>query len=333
MIDGEAVNPNELNMGVRMIRDEAISRGWKVWLYYINNGQMRLQRRDGTILEIFNATPPTTAVAQAHLANNKYLASILLESNNFSIPKTELHDSKDGATAAARRLVKAGHKIVVKPLSAAHGHGVTVAISKASQVKPAIESSQEYSSQIIIQEYLENYVDLRLACIDFKFIAGLVRVPAHVIGDGKHTVRQLIERENNNPNRGTDYQKPLNKIDTDSAKQFLGKTIDSVPAKGRHVTVIGVANVGAGGETIDVTDQSPTWLVKMAEAVAKAFGLPVTGVDIMVKKVPEKNDKIDDLRPKVIEVNTCPALFLHEVPTRGKARPVIKTYVDYLDSL
>ncbi|MDB5160640.1 MAG: hypothetical protein JWO96_20 [Candidatus Saccharibacteria bacterium] len=333
MLDVENLNIEELKTSRRLVCKEALSRGWKVWLYYPENGLVRIKRDDGRELEIFSSTPPTTSAPAALRANNKYASGINFANNGLPIPQTHLVNSADEAKVQAQAILDSGRKVVIKPLSAAHGHGISTGLRAVEDIAPAIGRAEEYSDQFLVQEHLENFIDLRLTCIGYKFAAGLVRIPARVKGDGHHSVKELIDLENKNPVRGENYTKPLNIIDPGSAEIFLGQRIHEVPQADTFVGVLGTANVGTGGETIDITDELPAWLIEMAEKAAQVSELPVCGVDFLVAATPKNSSTEADLTPKLIEINVCPALFLHETPTFGQPRGVIKAYVDYLASL
>jgi cyanophycin synthetase len=333
MIDAENLDTKNLKTSKRLICEEILSRGWKVHLYYYDSGLMRITRTDGRQLEVFSATPPTTTYAAAIRANNKYLTTLNCANNKLPVPETYLVASAEEAETQGNQILASGRKIVIKPLDAAHGHGVTTAIDAANNIKPAIERAAEYSGKFLVQEHLEKHIDLRLTCIDYKFCAGLIRLPARVKGDGQRTVSELIELENQNPLRGENYSKQLNVIDIKAAEIFLGDKIRSVPASGDYINVLGTANVGTGGETIDITDELPDWLIQMAEQVAKISELPVCGIDFLVQNRPDKSAEQQNIAPKLIEVNVCPALFLHVTPSFGQSRSVIKSYVDYLATI
>ena len=175
--------------------------------------------------------------------------------------------------------------------------------------------------------------DLRLACIDGKFVAATWRVPTRVYGDGENTIRQLIEQENKSPNRGVAYYAPLATIDVSQAASFLGDTIETVPARGKEVQVIGVANYGAGGEIIDATADIPQWMAEEAVRISTASGLVVCGVDYIVSVQPTAASTVLDLDAYVIEVNKCPSLAIHDNPTSGKPRGAVAAYVEYLATI
>jgi cyanophycin synthetase len=319
---------------MKMIVAECQARSWLVEMYYLGNSQMRITRADGKVLNVFNATPPTTSFVAGHFSNNKYLNHLLFSNNDIPTLETYLSDSaSELTTIAAQKFFASGRKLVVKPMDAAHGHGVSVNVGSEADLNRAIELAQTFSRAVIMQDFRDHAKDLRITCINYKYAAALIRVPARVKGDGVSTIEALIKTENESPGRGENYAKPLNKIDLDKAKTFLGASINDVPSAGEYCTVLGTANVGTGGETIEVTSAVPAWLITLAEKCAKVSDLPVCGIDFLINKEPSTGDTEPDLDPRVIETNVCPSLFIHETPTFGKPQPTVKTYVDYLASL
>ncbi len=333
MINAADVPAEQLRFTLRMIRDEALARGWKVWLYYVGISHIRVQRKDGKILELYSATPPTTTFAAAHRANDKYFTHVVLEEAGLPVPETYRARDLIETQAAAQKFVDAGKHFVIKPIDAGHGHGVTVDMHSTDKVERAYNYAVQFSKQLVIQEHVTRPTDIRVACINFKYVAALVRVPARVKGDGHHTVRELIEAENVGGRRGENYEKELNVINVEQASLYMESAINDVPADGEWVQVLGTANVGTGGETIDVTDDVPQWIIDMSEKTAKIMDLASCGVDFLVNDMPKPSDTIEKLKPVIIEINKCPALFLHEKPTFGKPRATTAAYLDYLETL
>ena len=332
MIDAQTVPSEKLRFTTRMIRDQALARGWKVWLYYIGSSHLRIQRTDGKILEVFSATPPTTSYVAALRADDKFFTHVMLQEAQLPVSETYLVYDQEQALEKASIIFAQGLKCVVKPLDEGHGNGITVGVTTETLAK-AFEYAYGFSDRIIIQAHVEQPIDIRVTCINYKYVAALVRIPARVMGDGIHTAGELIELENIREHRGENYVKALNRISKERAGVYLGDELNAIPAKGHWLQVLGTANVGTGGETVDVTNDLPVWLIQQAEAAARVTQLPSVGVDFLVKSMPQKTMMPEDLEPVVVEVNKCPALFLHETPTHGQARPTIQAYLDYLAEL
>ncbi len=320
-------------MTARFIAEHATARGWKVWIYRPGSPHMRIERTDGVVLEIFSSTPPTTSNVAAMRADDKFATHQLLEEHGLPIPFTTFGATEHEVVDAAETLLKQHKRVVIKPYNAGHGHGITVGVADIESVRGAIKFAQRYSAGIIIQEHIERPIDVRILCIDNKFQAALIRLPARVQGDGKQSVRELIRRENKSARRGVSYHAELNKINLQLVKRYVPNLLDSVPLSGEWVQLLGTANVGTGGETIDVTDDIPVWLRQLAEQAARVTELPVGGIDFLLQKRPTVQATPADLAPVIIEVNKCPALYLHETPTSGRPRPAVEAFLDYLASI
>lgn len=318
-------------LSIRMILEEALSRGWQAQAYRHNDSHAILTRPDGKELSIFSSCPPTTSYFAAHVADDKFLTHTVLEDAKLPVLATYRCETEDQARKAVQMIITSGKKYVVKPLDAGHGNGITVGLKDIEQLPGALAFANQFSKVVIIQTYQESPIDLRVLCIGYKVAAILERIPARVKGDGIHTITELIDIENKQ--RGAQYTADLSVIPLDRAQSFLGGAAQSIPTSDEVVPVLGMANLGMGGEGHDVTQEVPTELIEMAEKAARVMQLPVCGVDFLVSKVPNKNDSIEVLSPSITEVNKCPALFMHEHPKHGEGRNVTRLYIDYLATL
>lgn len=335
MIDISKVGTDGMRMTTKMIAEQALARGWNVWLHYEGGSHLRIQRTDGKQLELFSASLPTVLHTDVIRSNDKYFTTLHLREQGLPVPETYIVsvDDDQKALELAGNMFDTDKKVVVKPLDAGHGNGITVGVANHEQLRRALTRSKEFSPKAIIQEYFHEPVDIRMTCIDYKFVAALVRIPARVQGDGVHTVAELIDQANNSGERGEGYTSSMNIIDKDGAALYLADDINSIPPKGEWKQVIGTANVGTGGETLDVTDSVPEWLKQLAEQAAQSMNLPVCGVDFLVADTVTPDSVQAQLKPVIIEINQCPSLFIHEIPIHGKSRPVVATFLDYLETL
>lgn len=333
MVNVNNLDISKLSVTIRLVVEECIKRGWNVELAYPTSALAFINRGDGKIIRIFSSTPPTLSYAAGYLANDKYATHTLLESGNFPVLPTVLVPY--GADIAKAAGLLSHGSLVVKPLDAGHGKGITTNIETTDALKAALEFAAEHGKNTqaaVVQKMYFNPIDVRVLCIDGRVAASILRAPARVKGDGVRTVREIIAQENAEI-RGIPYESQLAFIDEERAQTFLGEKIDTVPAADEYVQVLGTANYGSGGEAIDVTDTVPDWLAEIACQIAGSMQLPVCGVDFMLKQTPEKHHTLQDLEPAVTEVNKCPSFGLHHTPTSGAPRDVTALYVDYLATL
>lgn len=218
-----------------------------------------------------------------------------------------------------------GFPVVVKPSNANLGKGVFVNISNTEQLETALVEVRDNLGyqEVLVEQHIAGD-EYRVYVIDGKVIGAIHRIPANVIGDGKSTIRELIDEKNNqrklNPNlRGRNL-----KIDKEVKNniQQAGYTLDSILPKNEQLFLRKNSNVSTGGEPIDVTNQLTKEIKEIAVKACKAIpGLVQCGVDIMVDT---KNNK-----GYIIELNTRPGIGSHLFPVKGKARDIPKAIVDY----
>jgi len=263
-------------------------------------------------------TDRTTAIAEA-IAQDKNLTRDLLSGIGVPVPEGRPVESADDAWEAAEEI---GVPVVVKPQDGNQGRGVTTNLSTKEQVVRAYEIAYEESSSVIVEKYIPG-CDYRLLVIGGKLVAAARREPANVIGDGLHSIQQLIDVVNQDPRRGEHHGTVLSKIHINDAAMVVlkeqGFVPESVPAAGQRVLIRRNANLSTGGTAVDVTDKvHPDWVARGVEA-ARMVGLDVAGIDVVA---------IDIAEPcvsgtgAIVEVNAAPGLRMHLAPSDGQPRPV-----------
>lgn len=337
MVDIATVPDENLSQTLRLMKAEIMKRGWTAELAYVGSPHCFVRREDGTRLHVFSATPPTTSYAAASLANDKYATYELLKT--AGMPQLECQLAHDGvAFEESVAFMEAMGKIVVKPVDGGHGKGITVNVSSPEALQRAIQTARaerrSIDAALLQRQYLhETIYDLRVLCINYRYYAATWRVPAHVVGNGVSTVRELIASENASERRGKAYYAPLATIDIARAEQYLGPEIDNIPALNENVTVLGIANYGAGGETIDVTDVLPMEIREIAQQAARVCELSVAGIDFMIAAQPTVDTPLEALDAVIVEVNKSPMLAMHDEPTSGTSRGAVSAYMDYLATI
>jgi cyanophycin synthetase len=183
---------------------------------------------------------------------------------------------------------------------------------------------------VIVETFLEGD-DHRLLVVNGELVAATRRTPGHVVGDGRHTIAQLIEIVNQDPRRGVGHEKVLTRLELDAqALKMLGAaalTADSIPEPGRVVFLRSTANLSTGGTATDVTDVIHPDNREMAERAVRAVGLDVGGVDFLSKNITESYRTIGG---GICEVNAAPGFRMHVAPSEGTPRDVAAPVVDML---
>ncbi len=190
--------------------------------------------------------------------------------------------------------------------------------------------AREHSRSIIVETYLEGD-DHRLLVVNGELVAATRRTPGHVVGDGVHTVAQLVELVNQDPRRGVGHEKVLTRLEIDAqALKMLeraGLTPASVPDAGQAVYLRSTANLSTGGTATDVTDVIHPDNREMAERAVRAIGLDVGGVDFLSTDITQSYRKIGG---GICEVNAAPGFRMHVAPSEGTPRDVAGPVIDML---
>jgi len=271
-------------------------------------------------------TSNTSAIA-VETADEKTAVKEYLKKAGIPVPNGRLVATQDEAIEAFNEL---GTAVVVKPNVGNHGNGSTINISKLDQLKKAYQAAKVYYPEVIVEEFVQGG-DYRLLVIDGKFIAAARREPAHIIGDGKSSIKDLVQKVNSDPLRGFGHEKMLTQIEIDEMTERLlslkGLSINSVPEEKKIVYLKATANLSQGGTATDVTDEVNPDIQLLAERAARIIGLDCVGIDALVEDISQP------LRPsgiKVVEVNAAPGFRMHLEPTNGQPRNVAKPIVDML---
>jgi cyanophycin synthetase len=260
----------------------------------------------------------TSALAES-IAQDKDLTKHLLEAAGVPVPKGRPVRDAEDAWAAACEL---GGPVVIKPRDGNQGKGVAANIETRELVIAAYAAAREISADVLVEKYLPGH-DFRLLIIGGKLVAAARREPPHVIGDGEHSIRDLVQQVNSDPRRSDGHANVLTRIRLDEialaalAKQ--GFDADSVPRRGARVVLRNNANLSTGGTATDVTDDVHQDLVASAVVAANMVGLDLCGVDLVCESVLKP---LEIQSGGVIEVNAAPGLRMHLQPSFGKGRPV-----------
>ncbi|WP_432807398.1 N-acetylglutaminylglutamine synthetase [Rhodoligotrophos ferricapiens] len=301
-----------LNPYARLIVDEARRRGILVEITDAEAGFFRLTHGARSIHCRESLSELTSAVAMS-ICDDKTVTRRVVSRAGVRVPDQILA----GDMEALESFLAKYEQVVVKPARGEQGKGVAVGLSDFEAVLAAIERARAFSDQVVIEEFVEGQ-DLRLVVIDYKLVAAAIRRPAHIMGDGMTSVRDLIERQSRRRAAATGGESRI-PID-DETERCLAKldlTLDSVPEAGREVTVRRTANLHTGGTIHDVTDHVHPDLVDAAVRAARAIEIPVTGIDFVVKS-PYESDYV------FIEANERPGLANHE------PQPTAQRFIDLL---
>ena len=271
-------------------------------------------------------TDRTGAIAES-IAQDKELTRSLLRQVGVPVPAGRpVKDAEDAWEAA----VEIGVPVVVKPQFGNQGRGVITNLTTRPQVLAAFAAAREEGASIMVEKFAPG-ADYRILVIGDQMVAAARRESAHVIGNGKSTITELVDEINRDPRRGDDHATVLTKIRLEQiALAVLGEqgfAPESVPPAGVRVLVRRNANLSTGGTAADVTDFVHPEVAARAVEAAKVIGLDIAGVDIVVTDI---GRPLESQGGVIVEVNAGPGLRMHLQPSSGKPRPVGEAIVGSL---
>ena len=310
------------------IIDEAEQRGIPVLRLHPTRSLVQLghachQKR------IWATLTSSTSDLAVDIAGDKEMTNQVLRDIGIPVPRGETVMTEDEAALAAARV---GYPVVVKPLDGNHGRGVCINLACEADVRRSFSIARAASRDgaVVVERFVTGK-DFRVVVVDNKVIAVAERVPAHVIGDGIHTVQELVDLTNADPRRGVGHEKILTRISIDDqlhdtlARQQL--TLASVPLPGQFVQLKLTGNMSTGGTSIDRTDEIHPENVEIAREAAMAVGLDVAGIDFVT---PDITRSLREGGGAIVEVNAGPGFRMHTHPTFGIPRHVGRAVIDML---
>jgi cyanophycin synthetase len=270
-----------------------------------------------------------TSNISVDIAANKELTNRLLQEVGIPVPRGQIVRNADDAVRAANRIV---YPVVIKPLDGNHGRGVCINLKSDDEVRKLYPVAEAESRAGIVQ--VESYVtgrDYRILVINNQVVAVAERVPAHVVGDGAHTVQELIDITNLDPRRGVGHEKILTRINVDTQTletlQRQGIGLNDVPEPEQMVMLKQTGNMSTGGTSIDRTDDIHPDNVEIARQAAMVVGLDIAGIDFITADIAES---VRVTGGAIVEVNAGPGFRMHTNPTDGHPRHVGRAVVDML---
>jgi cyanophycin synthetase len=273
------------------------------------------------------ATTDRTSSIAVEISCDKHLTKSLLENASLPVPRGVVALSEEEAIEAFEKI---GEPVVIKPLDGCQGKGVSLNVRTADEVRAAFAFAREHRCAVLVEEQVAGR-NFRVLVVDGRMIAASERLPAHVVGDGTASIAELVDRANQDPNRGDDHEKPLTKIVIDDiALQHLAKsglTVSSVPPAGEVVWLREGVNLSTGGTARDVTDRVHPSVRRACERAARVIGLDICGVDLVMDDIAAPLERGSGA---IIELNAAPGLRMHAHPSEGEPRDVGGAIVEML---
>jgi GNAT-family acetyltransferase (TIGR03103 family) len=301
-----------LNPYARIIIDEARRRGIGVELLDAGEGYFSLTLGGRSVTCRESLSELTSAIAMSR-CDDKWITGRVLAKAGLTVAPQQVAGDRD----ADLEFLEAHRRIVVKPARGEQGTAVSVNITSEDEMQAAIEAASRISERVILEGFATGD-DLRVVVIDYRVVAAALRRPAEVAGDGRHTIRALIEKQSRRRAAATGGESRIPLDDETQrciAKQGLG--MDDVLPAGRTLRVRETANLHTGGTLHDVTEALSPALRAVSERAARALGIPVVGLDLMVPD-PAGDEYV------IIEANERPGLANHE------PQPTAERFMDFL---
>ena len=312
---------DNMELSTQAVIEDAIKNGIKVTVIDENDQFIRLENKGHVeYVKNGNMTSKDSYISPL-IMENKVVTKKVLDEKGFRVPKGYEVSSLEEALQKFNYIKN--KPIVIKPKSTNFGLGITIfknGTSSLDNYSKAIEFALKEDKDILIEEFIEG-TEYRFFVIEGKTEAVLLRVPANVIGDGKHTIRQLVQMKNANPLRGDAKKTPLKKIELGEIEKLQlneqGLTFESILAENKVAYLRENSNISTGGDSIDMTDSVHDSYKKLAVEITDAMMAKVCGVDLII---PDITKSVTNDNYGVIEANFNPMMMMHIYPHSGKSR-------------
>lgn len=271
-----------------------------------------------------------SGILAVELACDKEGTKTILKDGGIPVPRGTVIQYLDELSAAIEEV--GGFPIVIKPLDGNHGRGISIDIKNQQEAEEAYDlaSAASKTRSVIVERYYKGS-DHRILVINGKVAAVAERIPAHVVGDGRSTIEELIDITNRDPNRGDGHANVLTKITIDKTAlnvlEKQGYELTSILAQGEIAYLRATANLSTGGIAVDRTDEIHPENVWIAQRVAKLIGLDIAGIDVVTEDIRKPLKEVDGV---IVEVNAAPGFRMHVAPSRGLPRNIAAPVIDML---
>ena len=330
-LDADIQKMREIRERVRLgpstgsIVEEAVARDIP-WIRLGTNSLVQLGYGINQMRFQATITCKTSSIA-VDIACNKEQTKKMLDAASIPVAGGGICVVEEDLTEIIKKI---GYPIVLKPLDGNHGKGASINVTNWEDAVAGLAYAKKYSNRIIVEKFITGF-DFRVLVIDNKLVAAAKRVPAHVIGNGKDTIQQLIDITNLDPRRGYGHENVLTQIDVDRDTEDLliklNYTLNTIPNNEETVYLKSTANLSTGGTSVDVTDMMHPENIFLCERISKVIGLDVCGVDIMAENLTQP---LKENGGCILEVNAAPGFRMHLAPSEGLPRNVASPVIDML---
>ncbi|MGG4108921.1 bifunctional glutamate--cysteine ligase GshA/glutathione synthetase GshB [Paenibacillus lautus] len=320
----------DLELSTQLLLKAAVKRG--IRFKWMDRDENFVLLSEGTHKEYVKQATKTSldSYSTVLIMENKVVTKEVLKQHGIRVPSGEAFQSLDEAMSTYETY--RGTPIVIKPKSTNFGLGITIFNQDYSRedMKKAFEIAFTHDQTVLLEEFMTGK-EYRFLVMGDQVVGVLHRVPANVVGDGIHTIEQLVHEKNKDPLRGKGYKTPLEKIQLGEAEEMFLKNHamgwNDIPQLGEVIYLRENSNISTGGDSIDFTDEMPNSYKELAIQSAKAAGATICGVDMMIDSLEEE---ATDTNYSIIEINFNPAIHIHCYPYIGKNRKANEKILDLL---
>lgn len=307
----------QLRGSTQLLYDELIRRDIHVEILDPPSSLLEYTTKSGVTHLLFSTCSDKSSAAGLIIASSKTRTAIVADRIGIPIPaQITCRDIRE-----VRKLLSTHGQIVIKPILGSGGMGVSTNIKTRSELERAYAYAKKYSRKVVAQQHVEGD-DVRLLVVDGTFCTAVIRKPAHVIGNGHSTIKELINETNTSPLRNGVLGSSLMHIDQGAAFHFLNDNIHDIAPIGSEIRVVGPANVSLGGSLHEATHLVTSAMIADAEMITKKLGLGIAGVDVIWDRETDKHF--------LIEINATPGIDIHDDPFSGTSSNCVQKYTDWL---
>jgi len=270
-------------------------------------------------------TLPIINPSNAAMADDKESVKCCLKENNLPIADGRsfwLWQKKE----AIKFGIKLGYPLIVKPRVGSASQHVTTNILDENQLEKAIKYAATYSPAFIIEKFIPDTFVFRATVVDFNFVVVVQQIPANITGDGKSTIRQLIDSKNSDREN---ENKLLYKItENEMTKELLKDkkyNYSTILKKNELLFLQKDPFLKLGGDLMEVTKAVHRNNLKLFKDVAKLFNIHLVGIDFLAKDI---SVSWQEQTCAILELNNMPCIELHHFPSSGVPTNPAKAVAD-----
>ncbi|WP_209810970.1 bifunctional glutamate--cysteine ligase GshA/glutathione synthetase GshB [Ammoniphilus resinae] len=321
----------DLELSTQLLLKAALKRGIRFEMLDREENFILLQKGDHTEYVKQATKTSLDSYSTVLIMENKVVTKKVLERQGIRVPQGRVYS--DLNTALGDYEMFRDQTIVIKPKSTNFGLGITIFAAggfSRGDFQKAFEMAFAHDKTVLLEEFISGK-EYRFLVMGDEVVGVLHRVPANVVGNGLHTIEQLVADKNKDPLRGKGYKTPLERLQLGEAEEMFlkhqGKDRSYVPGAGETVYLRENSNISTGGDSIDLTDEIPDRYKRIAVKAAKAAGATFCGVDMMIN---DMEKYASDRNYSIIEINFNPAIHIHCFPFKGTNRKADEKILDLL---